>query len=317
MKKITLAAALFMTAITYSQTPTSHLINGNFDTGTSAYVNNTTADNWKARVIAKSGNSDPVIATYATQSAVSVSGNALHLNITTANGVGKPNIRLEMTPTAVVIDPAPTTVVASGSIVYTIKFKIRFSGAITNNLQIQSVFTDGSNVTVAPTGTFSVAGGVFKLTTGGNIAVGKADIDASGLALDAWHDVQVDYQFADATTLIKQKTFQFSMGKIPEGVDFYVDEITQEFKAGDTTLSINNLPLISSNFSIYPNPTKDVLNYDLKNAKKFEIYNLLGQKKLNGKATGSINVSELAKGLYILKIIAVDNSATTKKFTIK
>lgn len=57
---------------------------------------------------------------------------------------------------------------------------------------------------------------------------------------------------------------------------------------------------------LYPNPAKDIIN--LTNVDKqdtIEIYNLVGQKVITEKNTGSnqINISKLSKGTYILKVL--------------
>ena len=57
---------------------------------------------------------------------------------------------------------------------------------------------------------------------------------------------------------------------------------------------------------LYPNPTKDILNFTLSesiSATAYEIYNLLGEKVSYGDLnTNSISVSNLANGVYIVKI---------------
>lgn len=66
-----------------------------------------------------------------------------------------------------------------------------------------------------------------------------------------------------------------------------------------TTLSSKNFNLISK--SIYPNPVRDVLtiNSGIK-TERYKVVNLLGKTVKNEKATGTINVSDLSNGMYLL-----------------
>lgn len=71
-------------------------------------------------------------------------------------------------------------------------------------------------------------------------------------------------------------------------------------------------------FSMYPNPTKDVINLTFEDAidKSFSIYDMTGRQVLNGtiknEQTAQINVSDLSNGSYVIRI-----GATSKKFTKK
>lgn len=52
----------------------------------------------------------------------------------------------------------------------------------------------------------------------------------------------------------------------------------------------------------YPNPVSDVLTIETTEISDYQIYNLLGQQVLNGKATQRIDVSALPQGTYFLKV---------------
>lgn len=71
------------------------------------------------------------------------------------------------------------------------------------------------------------------------------------------------------------------------------------------------------NFKFYPNPAKDFINISAdKNIDKVEIYNVLGQKVENrvlNSNNNSVNVSNLAKGTYVLKAF-MDGSEGSYKF---
>ena len=68
------------------------------------------------------------------------------------------------------------------------------------------------------------------------------------------------------------------------------------------------------NISIYPNPTNDKLFIQgLSSSSKVLIYNVLGKLVLSQTISKEIDVKQLSKGIYILKIIDEQN-ATTRKF---
>jgi len=66
--------------------------------------------------------------------------------------------------------------------------------------------------------------------------------------------------------------------------------------------------------SIYPNPVKDVLNIQSKNQiVKAEIYDVNGRILVSTSLKGnSINVSELSKGNYIIKLFSKDKTTVHK-----
>ena len=81
---------------------------------------------------------------------------------------------------------------------------------------------------------------------------------------------------------------------------------------GAVTLSLENQTKVV--FSLYPNPTNDVLNIETDlDLKSIEIYNIQGQKVKSANQK-QVNVSDLASGMYMIKIQDTDNAIATKKF---
>jgi Secretion system C-terminal sorting domain len=73
----------------------------------------------------------------------------------------------------------------------------------------------------------------------------------------------------------------------------------------------------NNSFKIYPNPATDVLNIETDNElKSAEIYSLLGQKVLTSNSK-QINVSSLAKGIYMVRIENENNAVGTQKLIIE
>lgn len=102
-------------------------------------------------------------------------------------------------------------------------------------------------------------------------------------------------------------------GAIPE---FFkgqeVDNIGSD-NPSDATASIEEQ--FSSQFNIYPNPTQDIIFISTSiGIEKIEIFNTLGKRVLNSKSLkdDQLDVSNLSKGLYILKATKGDVVVTRK-----
>jgi len=71
------------------------------------------------------------------------------------------------------------------------------------------------------------------------------------------------------------------------------------------------------NVSLYPNPASNRLNISAANTiKNAEIYNVLGKKVMNvtiNKTSESIDISNLASGVYMIKY-NIENTVGTAKF---
>ena len=75
-----------------------------------------------------------------------------------------------------------------------------------------------------------------------------------------------------------------------------------------------------SQLSVYPNPTSDYLNIDLKNVNvrgkiEFSVYGLNGQMLFSGIENTRIDVSGLNAGMYYYQV-KIDNYSTTGKFIV-
>ena len=100
-----------------------------------------------------------------------------------------------------------------------------------------------------------------------------------------------------------------------EGVT-QIDGITSSITGG-TTLAIQDIEINDSSFYLYPNPAMNVLYYRAEGVKNIEVYDLLGQKLKAEKSVGSVSISALPKGSYILKLIGKKGSVSTKRFIKK
>lgn len=108
-------------------------------------------------------------------------------------------------------------------------------------------------------------------------------------------------------------------GKIMVGGNFttYKNNNESAYLIGlysETSLSTNDFAS-ANNFSIYPNPVKDILHIqsnDLTTITAVKIYDILG-KLIQETTASTIPVSGLAKGLYIVKV-TTENGEISKKF---
>ncbi len=81
----------------------------------------------------------------------------------------------------------------------------------------------------------------------------------------------------------------------------------------NAVLSVNEV--FATNFKIYPNPASDYINIESKSVKvsSVDMYNVLGAKVLSSELTEDrVNVSNLVKGVYFMKINTLDGSLTKK-----
>lgn len=86
----------------------------------------------------------------------------------------------------------------------------------------------------------------------------------------------------------------------------------------ESLLSVEDIATIDTNFNIYPNPAKDILNFsaDL-NIKKIEIIDVNGRIVLSEQpnlTNGTVNVQNLNSGVYLMNVTSENNSTSTKKF---
>jgi hypothetical protein len=80
-----------------------------------------------------------------------------------------------------------------------------------------------------------------------------------------------------------------------------------------TTLSVENVETNNNSFFLYPNPANDIVNISLDSELKIvEIYNLQGQKVLSSTSKNVI-VSNLSRGIYMVRVESENGSTSTQK----
>jgi Secretion system C-terminal sorting domain len=96
------------------------------------------------------------------------------------------------------------------------------------------------------------------------------------------------------------------------GGSFSIDNVA--ISGNTTVLSTKQFDGISG-LSIYPNPAKNILNItsDSFETKTVSIYNVLGKVVLTANVTNApLNIANLAKGVYVVKVTEADKTATRK-----
>ena len=141
-------------------------------------------------------------------------------------------------------------------------------------------------------------------TVGHNVVVdgyreedGKFHINFGyGGSLDDWYDIP-DPNFLDGMTKV-------------EGIILNIIPTTSPVTVYE--------PLRQQPLEVYPNPVSDILH--VKNLPyetvDYTIFNVMGQKVAEGSTCGSISVSELERGIYILQIKG-EKQLETAKFIVK
>jgi len=155
---------------------------------------------------------------------------------------------------------------------------------------------------------------VTKYDSSGNVlwaksAGGNYDEGGLGITADIMGNIYIAGEFSSSSITFGNSTiYNYSVGR-----DLFVA------KLGSTITKIGNVENKSS-VIVYPNPANEILNIENAEYSKIAIYNLLGEVVLKTKcnsAFSTINVSALAEGTYIVKVVSEKNIVTKKICVIK
>jgi hypothetical protein len=79
-----------------------------------------------------------------------------------------------------------------------------------------------------------------------------------------------------------------------------------------TTLGISDIQMIQ--IKLYPNPTNGILYIETsQEIQSYEVYNLIGQRLLKGNVNDNINLKDLSKGTYIIRLTTQEGTVITEK----
>lgn len=93
------------------------------------------------------------------------------------------------------------------------------------------------------------------------------------------------------------------------GYDFFMARLAAT-PCGTPVASNNSFE--KQTLKLYPNPTNGLVYIEAQDLKGYEVYNLLGQKLLSG-TNEVINLQELSKGTYIVKVTTQSGEVMTSK----
>ncbi len=178
-------------------------------------------------------------------------------------------------------------------------------------------------------------------TAGGVVGYYTFNLVTGGLILDAntWYRLGVayDYNTGDITWKDANGLFYSGVTSASSGIDitecdfavsagtgntvsnnFLVDNVQITAVAAESLLSVNTNSVVSNDFSVFPNPTKDIINV----SNKLTSINSVEISDLNGRVVNTvnsidaqnvqINISDLSSGIYMMKIVS-DKGIITKK----
>ena len=140
----------------------------------------------------------------------------------------------------------------------------------------------------------------YKSITGDNSA-----IDAAALKLDT-----TNWVLCNSTGDVAPAVGAVVGGALDLNNSVYVDSIVF-----DDTLGAADFGYSNNTISLYPNPAQEVLNISSSNSiTKIEVYDLLGKKVASNENASNVNVADLGKGAYIVKVVQENGSVVAKQF---
>ena len=85
----------------------------------------------------------------------------------------------------------------------------------------------------------------------------------------------------------------------------------------NSVLLIDEIEFTKNYFSVYPNPTSEIIHIDSEVIiNKVELFDLLGKQVISTNEITEINLNKLSKGIYILKVFS-EIGIVTKKVLFK
>jgi len=144
---------------------------------------------------------------------------------------------------------------------------------------------------------------VYRLT-------GVAGLTLKKALMATWNNENIDI---DYTTLKKNNLAWYKTNQN----EWVLIKVNIETNKIYQTLNVINIDNQANKLNIYPNPVTNVLNVSVENNLdfKYSIYNSKGdlvKTGLSNNKVASIDVTEIARGMYILKIVSNENTYTAK-----
>jgi len=219
------------------------------------------------------------------------------------------------------VDPFERAEVENGSGTYTIT--ISHKGSLKNGQQDFSLIVSGAQVSNCSIETPSDVDLGKSTSTSTTISWSEAEetlfeVQYKSIDSDVWESELIWENSFELTALEEGKVYETRVRSIctENVVSEFSETIEFEFQGEETTL-IKNTPLFipqELNVSVFPNPAVDYLNVNAELSKdaEFSIVTTSGNVIKKGKTAGSINVSSLSSGLYVLVVQDYSGIKSTK-----
>ena len=191
-------------------------------------------------------------------------------------------------------------------------YTLDFIGNVTEILKQTWVGTSWTNDELT---TYDYAGGVF------NTKTVKRWNGTSWLA-----DKRFEYEYDDNGNAIHGECFEVLIDQWYPGdgdieMAYGYNAATKEYYGAIVDMvyvdltGVNENPA-AMNLSVYPQPAQNEVNIKADGFAKAEIYNLAGQKLMESESA-TLNVGNLATGLYIIKVYDCNGNLASQKLTVK
>ncbi|AEM70516.1 peptidase S8 and S53 subtilisin kexin sedolisin [Allomuricauda ruestringensis DSM 13258] len=219
------------------------------------------------------------------------------------------------------VDPFERVEVENARGTYTIT--ISHKGGLKNGLQDFSLIVSGaqlSNCSIATPSDVDLEGSSSESTTISWDDAGETlfEVQYKSIDTDNWESELIWENSFELTALEEGKVYEARVRSIctENVVSEFSETIAFEFKGEETVLIQNTSMFVPQelNITIYPNPAVDYLNVnaDLSKDAEFSIVTTSGNIIKKGKTEGSINVSSLSSGLYVLVVQDYSGIKSTK-----
>lgn len=200
----------------------------------------------------------------------------------------------------------------------------------TGNFCSRRIYQRVNGLTPGATYTFSVESFAESTGTPSEMYILNTEIvDEIGINTNGGSDAVVDgfLNVTNDTSGFTANSFDFvatnnfvviyirSLNSIDGNTEVFYDN----FSIVAATASVDDFSI--ENISIYPNPTTDILKIESKNGiniSTVQVFDTLGKQVMNTELrNNTLNVSELSKGLYLVKMISEFGNEVTQKIVIE
>lgn len=209
-----------------------------------------------------------------------------------------------------------------GGIFYQLPYSENFS--ISADVAFEDLDGSDYNMLVLYSEDYDAVAGFYFDYEGSVIAYTLNDeIELASWTPNTWNNIKVEYDTTNAViklylnnTLVLTSTI-LANDPVPAEVDFEFDNFFTGFNVDNFKItSLQNMATSDINkksMSIYPNPTSDFVHVNNnQEVLKLEVVDLAGKSILSKENVTTLDVKELPKGVYLLKVTTKDGTSTQK-----